>query len=259
MDPHLVVVEYNSRGKVIKTLIEIQFDVNVGFVNQTDPLPSGSIVRLEFIPVSQYRGGLCEGLPQVLLRAVVENHFTLHDGQPGIFRDFRRSCNDQVNHTTCFYTPQKQKARCLVDHRPDHSTYTQCPLPRCYCINLTASQHGGFGGPPSNPGNPGTQTQGGIGGPLLQGPNPGQSTQSGQQGLPSPALPGGGHSPHPGQSTQSGQQGLPSPALPGGGHSPHPGQSTQSGQQGLPSPALPGGGHSPHSGQSTESGQQGLP
>ena len=181
-NPHLVLVEYNSRGTIISTLIEIQFDVNVGYVNQSDPLPSGSIVRLEFIPVSEYRGGYCD-LPHVLLRTVVENHFTLNDGRPGSFHDFRQSTDDRVNHTGFFYTPQKQQSRRLVEHRTDLSTYTQCPIPTCYCRNIAPTQQGVFGGPPSNPGNPGSSTHGGFGGPPFQGQNPGQSTQP---GLPPP-------------------------------------------------------------------------
>ena len=132
-DPHLSVVEYNRQGEVIKTLIEIEFDVNVGFVNQTDPLPSGSIVKLEFVPAKEYKvkGDFCHGKPHVLLCAVIEKHFTLHDGQPGIFYDFRRNIPNLVNHRKCFYTPVRKQARNLLDHRPDLNTYTQCPLPRC--------------------------------------------------------------------------------------------------------------------------------
>ena len=64
--PHLALLQYNNQGHIIKTLIEIKFNVNVGYLNQTDPLPSGPVVRLEFVPADCYKGTLCEGKPTVL-------------------------------------------------------------------------------------------------------------------------------------------------------------------------------------------------
>ena len=154
-------------------------------------------------------GNLCDGKPQVLLHPVVENHFTLHNGQPGIIHDFRKSVQDRVEHTRFFYSPARKNARLLVDHRPDLSTYTQCPIPQCYCSNLTATQQGGVGGPPSNPGNPGTSSQGGNWGTSCPRTKSRTIHPIRTTWTSPPAIAGGGQGPHPGQSTQSGQQGLP--------------------------------------------------
>ena len=88
--PGRALLEYNKKGAVIKTSVEIQFNIPVGYLNNTDQLPTGSVVRLEFIPSNHYVGSLCEGKPTVLLRAVIEANFTLQNVQNGTFHDFQQ-------------------------------------------------------------------------------------------------------------------------------------------------------------------------
>ena len=263
--PHLGLLKYNAQGRIIKTLIEIKFNVNVSYLNQADPLPSGSIVRLEFVPADLYRESLCEGKPQVLERAVVERQFTLHNGQAGTFHDF---CRQEVDHTKCFYTPIRKQARRLIDHRPNLLTFTNCPLPRCYCHNLASTQQGGVGDLPPTQETLELQARGetqdlfphkGESGDLLSKKeikdNPPNwenrdfSPQHGQQGdlLPikdNPPNQDNWDFPPP----QHGQQG---DLLPIKDNPPNPDNA------GLPPPTWATGGPPPHQGQSTQSGQHG--
>ena len=167
-------LEYNKKGAVIKMSVEIQFNVPVGYLNNTDQLPTGSVVRLEFIPSNHYVGSLCEGKPTVLLRAVIEANFTLQNVQNGTFHDFQQG---PMDHTKCFYSGIKKHTRNLLDIRPNHATFNSCKFAVCYCKNTTSTQPGGVGGHPANWGNPGPSAQ--IG-------NPGPHPPPGAIGGPSP-------------------------------------------------------------------------
>ena len=145
--PGQALLEYNKKGAVIKTSGEIQFNVPVGYLNNTDQLPTGSVVRLEFIPSNHYIGSLCEGKPTVLLRVVIEANFTLQNVQNGTFHDFQQG---PIDHTKCFYSGIKKLTRNLVDIRPNHATFNSCKIVVCYCKNTTSTQPGGVGGHPAN-------------------------------------------------------------------------------------------------------------
>ena len=189
MSPGWALLEYNKKGAVIKMSIEIQFNVPVGYLNNTDQLPTGSVVRLEFIPSNHYIGSLCEGKPTVLLRAVIEANFTLQNVQNGTFHDFQQG---PIDHTKCFYSGIKKLTRNLLDIRPNHATFNSCKIAVCYCKNTTSTQPGGVGGHPANWGNPGPSAQignpgplpppGAIGGPSPHGGNQALPTQGANQG-----------------------------------------------------------------------------
>ena len=117
--PGWALLEYNKKGSVIKTSVEIQFNVPVGYLNNTDQLPTGSVVWLEFIPSNHYVGSLCEGKPTVLLRAVIEANYTLQNVQNGTFHDFQQG---PIDHTKCFYSGIKKLKRNLLDIRQNHAT-----------------------------------------------------------------------------------------------------------------------------------------
>ena len=281
--PHLAVVEYNARGKVIKTLIEIKFNVNVGFVNQTDPLPSGSIVRLEFIPASEYRGNRCDGKPQVLLHVQLLKTILL--------------CI--MANQEYFTTSEKvsrigsstQDSSILQREKMQDFSLTTGPTfphtPNVQYLNVTAvtlqpPNRGELGDLPPTPETQELQARGELGDLLskdqIKDNPPNQDhmdfppcncrrgTRSPSQtihpirttGTSPPAFPGGGQGPHPGQSTQSGQQGLPPQHFQEGDKVPIPDNPPNQDNRDFP-PSISGGGQGPHPGQSTQSGQQGLP
>ena len=256
--PGQALLEYNKKGAVIKTSVEIQFNVPAGYLNNTDQLPTGSVVRLEFIPSNHYVGSLCEGKPTVLLRAVIEANFTLQNVQNGTFHDFQQG---PIDHTKCFYSGIKKLKRNLLDIRLNHATFNSCKFAVCCCKNTTSTQPGGVGGHPTNWGNPGPSAQignpgphpppGAIGGPSphggnqalpTQGANQGPVPQQGAVGVPSRQ---GGNQAPPAQGANQGpvpQQGAVGGPSPQGGNQAPPTQGANPGpvpQQGAvrgPSP-----------------------
>ena len=214
MSPGRALLEYNKKGAVIKMSIEIQFNVPVGYLNNTDQLPTGSVVRLEFIPSNHYVGSLCEGKPTVLLWVVIEANFTL---QNRTFHDFQQR---PIDHTKCFYSGSKKLTRNLLDIRPNHATFNSCKIAVCYCKNTTSTGPGRVGGHPTNWGNPGHSAEignlgplpppGAIGGPSPQGGNqapPAQGANPGpvpQQGAVGGPYPQGGNQALPTQGANQG-------------------------------------------------------